>query len=140
MLLRAPAYSTHVHTKTVTACVRVPGAHGARPQHVRTFDTFTEPSRITFAQERHHQAKNRADAGIGKTVHELCVPGLPVQALHLVGQNDACHGYASGTCHLEGISLDATRYGAAQGQADLAVVRRRGQHERGSATALFMAG
>ena len=30
--------------------------------------------------------------GIGKPVHELCVPGLPVQALHLVGQNDACHG------------------------------------------------
>src|SRR5712664_1223082 len=57
MLLRAPAYSTHggaamermlercagldVHKKTVTACVRVPGTHGHRTQHVRTFDTTT---------------------------------------------------------------------------------------------------
>ena len=30
-----------VHKKTVTACVRVPGAHGDRTQHVRTFDTTT---------------------------------------------------------------------------------------------------
>ena len=28
-----------VHKKTVTACVRVPGANGAREQHVRTFGT-----------------------------------------------------------------------------------------------------
>src|SRR3989442_8240933 len=57
MLLRAPAYSTHggaamermlercagldVHKKTVTAGVRVPGTHGDRTQHVRTFDTTT---------------------------------------------------------------------------------------------------
>ena len=30
-----------VHKKTVTACVRVPGTHGDRTQHVRTFDTTT---------------------------------------------------------------------------------------------------
>jgi transposase len=30
-----------VHKKTVTACVRVPGANGDRAQHVRTFDTTT---------------------------------------------------------------------------------------------------
>jgi len=30
-----------VHKKTVTACVRVPGANGAREQHVRTFGTTT---------------------------------------------------------------------------------------------------
>jgi transposase len=30
-----------VHKKTVTACVRVPGANGERAQHVRTFDTTT---------------------------------------------------------------------------------------------------
>ena len=30
-----------VHKKTVTACVRVPGANGARAQHVRTFGTTT---------------------------------------------------------------------------------------------------
>ena len=30
-----------VHEKTVTACVRVPGANGAREQHVRTFGTTT---------------------------------------------------------------------------------------------------
>jgi len=30
-----------VHKKTVTACVRVPGTHGHRTQHVRTFDTTT---------------------------------------------------------------------------------------------------
>src|SRR5712692_9578128 len=57
MLLRAPAYSTHggaamermlercagldVHKKTVTACVRVPGTHGDRTEHVRTFDATT---------------------------------------------------------------------------------------------------
>ena len=28
-----------VHKKTVTACVRLPGANGAREQHVRTFGT-----------------------------------------------------------------------------------------------------
>jgi len=31
-----------VHKKTVTACVRVPGARGVRPQEVRTFGTTTE--------------------------------------------------------------------------------------------------
>jgi Transposase len=30
-----------VHKKTVTACVRVPGASGDRAQHVRTFGTTT---------------------------------------------------------------------------------------------------
>jgi len=30
-----------VHKKTVTACVRVPGDHGDRAQHVRTFGTTT---------------------------------------------------------------------------------------------------
>src|SRR5262245_8337718 len=30
-----------VHKKTVTACVRVPGNHGGRAQHVRTFGTTT---------------------------------------------------------------------------------------------------
>jgi hypothetical protein len=30
-----------VHKKTVTACVRVPGDHGDRVQHVRTFGTTT---------------------------------------------------------------------------------------------------
>src|SRR5262245_48573427 len=30
-----------VHKKTVTACVRVPGASGDRVQHVRTFGTTT---------------------------------------------------------------------------------------------------
>jgi transposase len=30
-----------VHQKTVTVCVRVPGADGAREQHVRTFRTPT---------------------------------------------------------------------------------------------------
>jgi transposase len=28
-----------VHKKTVTACMRAPGANGAREQHVRTFGT-----------------------------------------------------------------------------------------------------
>lgn len=30
-----------VHKKTVVACVRVPGPHGERDQHVRTFGTTT---------------------------------------------------------------------------------------------------
>jgi hypothetical protein len=30
-----------VHKKTVTPCVRVPSANGARGQHVRTFGTTT---------------------------------------------------------------------------------------------------
>ena len=33
--------SLDVHKKTVTACVRVPGDHGDRAQHVRTVGTTT---------------------------------------------------------------------------------------------------
>ena len=51
---------------------------------------------VAFAQERHHQAQNAADLRIRKTVDELCAPRSPVQALHLVSQNDPGYRKALG--------------------------------------------
>jgi DNA invertase Pin-like site-specific DNA recombinase len=46
-----------VHKKTVTACVRVPGTHGDRTQHVRTFDT-------TIAEFERDLIRDRVVAGL----------------------------------------------------------------------------
>ena len=51
---------------------------------------------VAFAQERRHQAQNSADLRIRKTVDELCAPRSPVQALHLVSQNDPGYRKALG--------------------------------------------
>ena len=74
---------------------------------------------VAFAQERRHQAQNSADLRIRKTVDELCAPRSPVQALHLVGQNDPGYRKTLGDCHLERVSLDSTRYGAKQARPTL---------------------
>jgi hypothetical protein len=78
----------------------------------------TGRSRVAFGREGHRQAENPADVGIGKTVGELCAPSPPIEALHLVGGDDASHRQAAGNCYLERISLDSAGYGTAQGQID----------------------
>ena len=68
------------------------------------------------------------------------VPPAPVQALHLVREDDAGDTEPIRDGYLEGISLGLTGDRAQQGKANLAVVRGRRQHNGGPTSRLLSAG
>src|SRR5207249_3260380 len=94
----------------------------------------------TVSEERDHELQHRGDVATGKPVSELRAPSSPIEALDLVGKNDAGDGETVRDHHLERVALRAARDGTQHRQADFPVLRRRGQYERRTATGLLVAG
>src|SRR5438445_4908387 len=96
------------------------------------------PSGVAFAEERGHHGQHFVDIVLRQTADEFGMPRPPVQALHLIRQDDADNGETFGDRNFERISLDATGDRATQGQANPAVVRRWGQHKRWTTPGLLV--
>src|SRR3954465_2333990 len=92
------------------------------------------------AQERLELLQNLLVRGRGELAPELRLPGAPVEALHLVGQDHARDGMSLRDLHLEGISLDLARDRTQQRQAHFRVVALRGEDESRAPAGLLMAG
>jgi hypothetical protein len=57
-------------------------------------------SGFAFAEQRDDHPGHFGNLGIGQALGELCVAGLPVQALHLVSQDDSGDSQTLANRHL----------------------------------------
>lgn len=58
----------------------------------------------------------------GENAAKRDVPGPPIQAFHLIGQNRARNAESVWKTHLEGIALDLVRDRAKEGKSDAAII------------------
>ena len=127
---------------------KTPGPAAARQPDVRppagSASHFVRRRRVSGCsggrQQQIDLAQHRGDGLPRQRPDHRRVPPAPVQALHLVREDDAGDTEPIRDGYLEGISLDLTGDRAQQRKADLTVVRGRRQHDGGPASGLLPAG